>query len=422
MKDIRNERLLIISNNVLSNTRNNGKTIYSYIDSLDSDQVAQLYFNGEYPSVGGYKYFRITDKDIIKGVLSPKKRGCAINDARESAAPEGVTSSRHRGDVMRLAREVIWQGKWKSKKLIEWLDEVSPTAIFFVGGDCLFAYDICKFIAKRYNARTSLYITDDYIMPRTKDSLVGKLRKKKIKKRIEKCLEYAESFFTVSDMMRREYKDLFGKDSSVIVNLSEPLKMQVEDKDDSAYTMMYAGSLYYGRDEMLGKLSAAVKEYNDTHVKKALLKVYTNMPPDEKTRSRFIVDGASEYCGSLDKDGLRLELNRSDILVFVESFDKDLMEKTKYSLSTKVPEYLSVGKPVLAIGPMGIGSIDYLSDVAVCVDDLSEIKEKLTGLLDSEAVQADVAEKCEKKYLNNHSKEKIQKEFLRKVLGTDDRC
>lgn len=422
MKDIRNERLLIISNNVLSNTRNNGKTIYSYIDSLNPEQVAQLYFNGEYPSIAGYKYFRITDKDIIKGMLSPKKRGCAINDARESAVPSGATSSGHRGDAMRLAREVLWQGKWKSKKLLEWLDAYSPTAIFFVGGDCLFAYDICKFIAKRYNARTSLYITDDYIMPRTKDSLVGKIRKKKIKKRIEKCLEYSDSFFTVSDMMRREYKDLFGKASSVIVNLSEPLKMPVEEKDDSVYTMMYAGSLYYGRDEMLGKLSVSIKDYNDAHDKKAFLKVYTNMPPDEKTRSKFIVDGASGYCGSLDKDGLKRELNRSDILVFVESFDKDLMEKTKYSLSTKVPEYLSVGKPVLAIGPMGIGSIDYLSDVAVCVDDVSELGDKLSALLSSDGFKAEIAEKCEKKYLNNHSKEKIQQEFLRKVLGTDDRC
>ena len=421
--DMCNERLLIISNNVLSNVRNNGKTIYSYVDSLDPKYVAQLYFNGEYPSIGGYKYFRITDKDIVKGMLSPKKRGRAINDSAPATVGSVPEGAKHRGEIFRLAREVLWAGKWKSKGLIKWLDDYSPTAIFFVGGDCLFAYDICKYIAKRYNAKTSLYITDDYIMPRTNDSFVGKMRKRKIKKRIRKCLEYAQSFFTVSDMMRREYKDVFGRDSSVIVNLSESLRAPVEKQDDSTYTLMYAGSLYYGRDGVLGKLSEAILAYNATHEKKARLDVYTNSAPDEITKKKFIVEGASRYCGSLDRDGLKRELNASDVLVFVESFDKDFMEKTKYSMSTKVPEYLSVGKPVLAIGPMGIGSIDYLSDVAVCVSDTSELSEKLTQLLESEAAQREVAERCERKYFNNHSKEKIQKEFLRKVLETaDDRC
>lgn len=421
--DMCNERLLIISNNVLSNVRNNGKTIYSYIDSLDPKNVAQLYFNGEYPSIGGYKYFRITDKDIVKGMLSPKKRGRAINDAVPSVVGSVPQGAKHRGEIFRFAREMLWAGKWRSKGLISWLDSYSPTAIFFVGGDCLFAYDICKYIAKRYNAKTSLYITDDYIMPRTKDSLVGKLRKRKIKKRIRKCLGYAQSFFTVSDMMRREYKDVFGRDSSVIVNLSGSLRAPAPKKDDGTYTLMYAGSLYYGRDGVLGKLSGAISEYNKTHEKKARLDVYTNSEPDEDTRKKFIVEGASRYCGSLDRDGLARELNASDVLVFAESFEKGFMEKTKYSLSTKVPEYLSVGKPILAIGPQGIGSMDYLSDVAVCVDDTDELSSRLTELLESETMQAEVAERCERKYLNNHSKEKIQQEFLRKVLETaDDKC
>ena len=145
MRDIQNERLLIISNNVLSNTRNNGKTIYSFIDSLDPEYVAQLYFNGEYPSVGGYKYFQITDRDIIKGIFSPKKRGRVINDCLETKSVAGSGNApAHKGEVFRLVREVLWAGKWKSRKLLQWLDEYSPTAIFFVGGDCLFSYDIIK--------------------------------------------------------------------------------------------------------------------------------------------------------------------------------------------------------------------------------------------------------------------------------------
>ena len=412
-----NDRLLIISNNVLSNTRNNGKTIYSYIDSLDPSHVAQLYFNGEYPSISGYKYFQITDKDIIKGLTSSQKRGRVINDVNPGSPNVIPAPPKHRGDLFRTFREILWKNKWRSKKLFDWIDEFSPTAVFFVGGNCVFAYDICEYIVKKYNTRLSLYITDDYIMPRKKESLLGRIRRSKIKKSINKCLLSADSFFTVSEVMRKEYKNVFGRDSSVIVNLTESLKLDTASSPNDVFSLIYAGSLYYGRDEVLGRIGAVIKEYNLDHEKKALLKVYSNAKPDAETKKRFTVDGACEYRGSLTKEELKNELNRSDILVFAESFDPEQIEKTRYSLSTKVPEYLSVGKPIFAVGPAVVGSMDYLSDVAMCVNDMSKLADSLHRLLNSEVLRSRIASDSEKKYIDNHLKENLQSKFLSDVFG-----
>lgn len=411
-----NERLLIISNNVLSNMRNNGKTIYSYIDSIPKENVAQLYFNSEYPSIPGYKYFQITDKDIIKGLLSPRRRGREINDARESTVKITATAKNLKTNAFRLARELLWKGKWRSKKLMSWLDEFSPTAVFFVGGDSVFAYDICQYIVTRYGARLSMYITDDYIMPRTNNSLIGKFRQNRIKKSIKKCLEHTDSFFTVSDIMRKEYQKVFGRDSFVIVNLSESLKTEIKATVREEYTLIYAGSLYYGRDALLGKIAYQLSVYNQNHEKKARLEIYSVGTPDKSTRELIEVEGASEFCGSLNKDELRLKLNESDVLVFVESFDEDQIEKTRYSLSTKVPEYLSAGKPILAVGPIEVGSMDYLSDVAICVTDLSKLGDILTKTLESPSFMNEVAQRCEEKYNKNHRKDVIQQEFISKIF------
>ena len=144
--------------------------------------------------------------------------------------------------------------------------------------------------------------------------------------------------------------------------------------------------------------------------------MYSNSEPDERTKKLILVDGASEYCGSLGKDELKLKLNEADVLVFVESFDEDQIEKTKYSLSTKVPEYLSVGKPIFAVGPLEVGSMDYLRDVAICVVELSELGDKLTKALETPSYMNEVAQKCEEKYLKNHCKEIIQKEFLANIF------
>ena len=75
---VKQERLLIISNNVLSTTRNNGKTILSCIDTLPKNQVRQLYFSEEIPTLADYKYYQISDTDIINARLKREKPGRAI--------------------------------------------------------------------------------------------------------------------------------------------------------------------------------------------------------------------------------------------------------------------------------------------------------------------------------------------------------
>ena len=53
-------------------------------------------------------------------------------------------------------------------------------------------------------------------------------------------------------------------------------------------------------------------------------------------------------------------LARADILLHVESFEEKEKNYFRLSMSTKIPEYLSVGRPVLVVGPDDIGSVEYI--------------------------------------------------------------
>lgn len=418
MKLYDNERLLIISNNVLSTTRNNGKTIFSYIDALPQENVAQLYFYTERPTIKGYSYYQITDKDIIRGMLSPEKRGRRIEASQAVPVAESVSKTVRRGIFFRLAREILWHRKWKSKRLLTWLDEFSPSAVFFVAGDSGFTYNIYKFIVNRYHPRASMYITDDYIMPRSEETFLQKYRRKRIKSKITNALTITHNFLTVSPVMQAEYLKVFGRDSQTIVNLSESLRLEHVHPQTEEMELLYAGSLYYGRDAVLGEIASAIAEFNkQSKTQKAVLKVYTNSEPDQQTKDRFVVEGTSEYSGSLTKEELRIALNQADVLVFVESFDKEQIEKTRYSLSTKVPEYLSVGKPILTVGPRHIGSVEHLLDVSCCVNDLNDLKERLLTLLGDASVRQKLAEAALEKYNRCHDKEKLQNEFMHSLFG-----
>ena len=424
--DYSDKRLLIISNNVLSYTQDNGKTILSFFDSVPKECVRQLYFSGENPGVSGYKYFQISDNDIIKGVFSRKRRGRAYDEVNSDVEVSSFAhnQARKKTALMRLIRECLWYKKWISDQLINWLDEYKPTAIFFVAGDSLFAYQITEFIRNRYKSSLSVFITDDYVMPRTNESFLSRYRRKKVLESMKKCVTDADQFFTVSEPMRQAYLKLFNKDSHKIVNMTESMKLNGNDesKENDKITLIYAGGLYYGREDVLGSIGKVISQYNSAGPsKKAFLKIYTNQTPDQALLDKINIPDASSFCGSLDRSQLAVELNNSDILVFVESSDPLQKEKTRFSLSTKVTEYLSLGKPIFAVGPSDIGSMDYLFDVAECVFDESEIEDVLKRLLENTERQNQLGILAKQKYEKYHNKEAIQNQLLSLVFQEGDK-
>jgi len=289
-------KILIISNNVLSPTRNNGKTILSFIEGIDKACVRQLYFNGENPSVEGYSYFQLSDHDVMYGICKKERRGRVWNSVLQK---EVATLSAEKpikvkpSSFLRLARDILWHNRWKSSQLLQWLDDFQPDTVFFVAGDSGFAYNIAGYIVNRYGARLVTYITDDYIMPRKKESLVDKLQRGRIRKRMLACIKSSEAYFTISALMQKAYQKLSGKPSEIIMNMTPPLYEEnaanlliAQDK----IVMLYAGSLYYGRDSIIGSVADAAVRYNSSkkpEQKAVQINIYSNAKPQEESLRLF---------------------------------------------------------------------------------------------------------------------------------------
>lgn len=414
-------RLLIISNSVLSKTRANGKTILSFFDHLPKDNVRQLYFLKETPTVAGYEYFQIKDEDVIKGIINPQERGRAYKNVINRESSDFVLRPANvKKPVYRLIREAIWKNRWRSQQLDAWLDEFKPDTIFFVAGDSLFAYDICEYIAKKYSARVSIYITDDYIMKRSKESFLAGVRRKMILRKMKSCVLHADVFFTISNPMRLAYKNIFGRDSQTIVNIPDPTAHLYRKEKLPYVKLIYAGSLYYGREYVVESVVKVLSRYNAIHEQKGFLYIYSNTPLTKEQEAMVSVDGVSQYGGALSKEAITKELESSDILVFVESFDDDQINKTIFSLSTKVPEYLSMRKAILAVGPDNIGSMDYLKDVAMCVNNINELYGKVEKLMDNETLRECYSSKAYNKFAQNHDKTRTQERIEQLVFGEGD--
>lgn len=408
------KKVLIISGNPLDLCQNNGKTLLSFFTGYGRDRLAQLYFYPTLPNTGECEtFFRISDFDILQKRLHkvPCAGGTVAPQTSQGSQPVSEEAARmgklKKGAFTRLAREVLWKGAWRSEALDAWLDQVAPDCIFFMAGDSLYSYAICEYARQRSKAKLIVYVTDDYILPRKTLDPFRLLRRRLILRRMKQCVADANLFFTISEKMRETYRTVLGKDSQLAVNMSESLKDESMAASAGAdkTVLAYLGGLHYNRDKTLHALGEAVERVNAAHGTNLFLEIYSNARLDEGQKAALEVPGASRFCGQLDQAGVKQKVNEADILVHVESFLPQNIEDVRLSISTKIPEYLSVGKPILAIGPQNVASMEYLQDKACCVTDERTLEEKLLKLARDPSLRAELGARGLAAYEHNHRRE-----------------
>lgn len=417
-----NKKILIISHNPLSKVNNNGKTLVSLFDGVPKENIYQIFLNNDIPDYSeNCHYLQLNEKQIIQSFFGKKNVCCQeveSNPNKVSSATIKIgTFAMH---LKRLLRESIWKlPVWKSK-LDMWLSDKKFDVVFFMAGDGLFAYDVFHFVMKNNAAKGCLFFTDDYVIGRTSSSPLALLRQYLLKQKIRKTLQIINELFVISDEMRKAYKELFLVDSYVIRNFSAESKNDNNKEEANTIAnvlnITYAGGLHYNRWKVLGLIADAINKINQTSENKCFLSIYSSQNISDKIVDRINIEGASQFCGSAPADEIANIYSNADILLHVESFDKKSIASTQYSFSTKIPEYLSADKCVLAVGPSEVASIKYLSRFACVINNEEDVFNTLETLIKDNEYRESIKLNCKMYYEQDFSEIK-QKECLEYILS-----
>lgn len=416
------KKVLIISHNPLSQVNNNGKTLASIFDGVPQEHIYQIYLNHDRPDYSETcHYLQLNEKQIIGSVLKLKNLCCQEVCATPGKVSSAVIRKSHFAiHTKRLLRECVWKfAIWKSK-LKDWLKDKHFDVVFFMAGDGMFAYDVYRFVMKNISAKGCMFFTDDYIIGKTSRSLAASVRRNLLKRKIRKTLPTVRDLYVISDEMKAAYRQLLGVDSYVIRNFSVEKKESTdENRTESSsdrLTMVYAGGLHYNRWKVLAQIAEVLKEINRNEIGKCDLKIYSSQNLSDEIIEHLNLPDASEFCGAASASQIADIYAKADILLHVESFDKKAMAATKYSFSTKIPEYLSAGKCVLAVGPDEVASIRYLKNVACVIHDSAELSSMLKRLIDDGAYRDWIQSACAEQYEKDFSRSK-QKECLQRIVS-----
>ncbi|MGX8832906.1 hypothetical protein ACWG0P_01745 [Amedibacillus sp. YH-ame6] len=355
------KNVLIVSNNQLSTTDSNGKTLLSLFNPSKFN-IMQFYV---IPSSTPYEKvvasLCINDLDVFKK-KDTKKVVLESNSRIKKKSP-----SKH------LLRELLWKtSRYQYFKIEEWLENLNFDAIFFLMGDSLFMCDIAKFIIAKTNLPLLTYVTDVYTNNLKLINPVDYLIKKLIFKKQVQIINLSSSFYTISEMMSRYYKEIFNVKNELLRNIT---KVRIENRDKNN-AFIYAGNLYYGRDIELIKFSQALKAYNEKYDTCYEIFVYSG-GITEALQKELQTNGYLAYKGKVSFSELEDILNESKYALFVESYKKENLEKIKYSFSTKITELAKLGKCILAMGPSSASSIIELSNFSYMIYENKNVLEEL---------------------------------------------
>lgn len=382
-------RILVISHNVFSRTTAMGKSMSDMLGCVPAENMAQLYFHSEVPTTNVCgRYLRIRDGDVLRSVISRRCRPTVFTDADISvdrktprvdtgALSKAYQFGRRRTPMVYILRNLVWTlGKWKSRELEKWLDEFAPDIIFFASGDYTFSYKIAYKIAKARNIPIVLWCPDDYyISRRFSRSPLGSLYHRSLLKWTKKVASCTESVIVISDGMKRDYPKIFDKPIRVL-RISAGENNFAEPQNERA-GIFYVGGLGVNRIEPLVALGRELKKASIPGFER--IQVYSG-DKNPKTLAELTDENGICFHGGAAADDVPKILGSAKYLLHVEAFDRSSVERTRYSLSTKIGESLASGACLIAYGPHDISSMSYLdeNDAAIMLDEPHDIVSALT--------------------------------------------
>ena len=380
-----NPKVLVISHNVFSGTGNMGRTMKDFLSCVPPQNLAQLYFHSERPTVQCCQnYFRITDTDVLKSVFSRKAAGTVfteedIAENQNSRTDKGLKAkvyqfSRRRTPLIYLARNLMWSaGVWQNKKLEQWIQDFSPDLIFFASGDYSFAYKVVCRIAQKYELPVLTWCCDDFYISRTeRQSFWYRLNKKNLMKWARAVMEKTDTIITISDKMAKDYQKLFHK-RTVTLRISADMNTYSLPPEKRS-GIAYIGNLGVNRSIPLVNFAGALAQLDNQDLDH--IDVYSNESnPEILKRIRSVQE--IHFKGALSGTQIAQKLGVYRYLLHIEAFDQSARNRTRYSLSTKIGESLRSGACLIAYGPAELASMEYLkehsaafvtesADIAVC--------------------------------------------------------
>jgi len=414
-------KILIISNSIPNDDNATSITLKNMFSGWPADKAAIIYtsLDKNIPK-SIYSTFHVSELKFVQsktsnpdGLLrvlrSSKSEVKGISGAAaDKSAKASILNYLH---TLASSYKALLPYKY-DEALDQFISEFKPDVIYSPLGSIAIT-DIAYKISVKYNLPVVPHFMDDW--PHTiyeGDSLllIPRLKKKRLLNRIFKRTKVG---IVISEKMAKEYGSEYHKDFFALMNcidIKEPDKRDLHEKKNIVFS--YFGGLHLLRWQTLLLFFKSVKNSHAYASQNLEFRIYTSDADRNKYECQFEQVTEVVFRDRVSQGALIDEMRNSDYLVHVEAFDEKIKKYTRLSISTKIPEYLVAQRPIIAIGPADIASIEYLRD-NYCANVITDLNSPRLSIIIENSASAEnnkpLLAKGWEAFLKNHEKEKQHK-------------
>lgn len=417
-------KILVISGEVWRDDTNGGNVLSNIFKGFDAE-FSQIYCNPGEPQNNLCKhYYQMTEGQAMRAFLKRKPIGQEIEydtfptgeeKEQTSAEQKGKKTSffqKHKLGIFYFARDFLWNtAKWKNDKLKRFLDNANPDIIFAPCYGSPFMLKLTRFVAKYTGKKVISYISDDaYTLKQFRLSPYFWIRRFWVRRQMRKTFPLYSLCYTMTERQKLQCEKDFNANMKILRKTADLLEIPDKSAVNTPVKFVYAGGIYLNRWKTLGKIAKAIKEVNKDGVK-ATLDVYTANELTKKM-SKLLDDKInSTVHGSVSLDKLNEIYKNSDVAIHAESFDLRNRLAVRMSFSTKIIDCLASGCACLAVCDSKQGGYEYLTaeDCAICVDDLNNLPNKISELVNNPDKIIEYANKAKDCIRRNHLRDDVSK-------------
>lgn len=411
--------VLIISRSPWRKDNSFGNTYSNLFGNLSEINIANIYLADGIPDPDNRNvsaYFRISEKQVLRSLFlirSKRNEVGEIIDAAHIQSGEIFARSRAyknaqqiRWPLLYMIREWIWRfGQINYRKLYQFIDTFKPDIIFLPFYYAKYVDRVALKIKKKFNLPIILEASIDiYTLRQFSFDPFYWINRFSIRKMIRKTAKQASFLFVISERQKKDYQKIFGLPTEVLSKHPDPTRSVAKYiPHDKPLRFLFTGIIGGGRWETLSLIGDVIKQTGA-----GTFDIYTSTPITRKMKSKLrncILHTAVSF-------QMVKELQESsDVLVHAESFGLKNRLETRYAVSTKIMDYISSKRCILAVCPEGLASLDFLegNNLAIVANKKTEIIKRVREISETPSMVAEFAKRCEQycSEYNNDDKNKV---------------
>ncbi|MBG6066698.1 glycosyl transferase family 1 [Micromonospora ureilytica] len=386
-------RVLVVSAAVFDRTTGTGITLSNLFAGWPPDRLAQLYTEDASPGAevrGTFARFAPRNAPVEYHLFRLRQRTRRPDPAGVPAAEAvdplpGPVRARLRAqlrafvDLSPVRVPVDVRG---------WLREQRPDVVYATLGS-IRMMRLAVTAAQECDAPLVPHFMDDWPSTLYANGQVLGVPRLAVLAGMREVMRHSSYGMGISEAMAREFEQRYGLPFAAFGNCVSPSDFADPDQPasplsaDGTVDLVYVGGLHLDRWRSLRRIGEVVQRLAQRGTP-ARLTVHAPATNLAQYDGVFAGLPAVRLGRSLSAGEVPGVLRQADVLVHVEAFAEEFRRYTRYSLSTKIPQYLAAGRPVLGFGPAELASMAHLSAAdagrVVGVDDEAALTEAIGAL------------------------------------------